>query len=720
MGKLLGFSMTLLMSLTFHVILTLFGSFRKRCSKKWFTFLLWSTYQFADIAATIGLGFLIKLSDRTAYDNNTYVDPTWSSFLLLHLGGPDSITAISLVDNELCFRHSLQLLYRVGVSVYIYIKAFYPIFEESLGDLWQLTNSLAPSMLMLLAGISKYGERTWALHKANMATIRDSMLPPPKLGPRPSITNDDDVGDAQSSIRMDVDEYASGMVVPAVPVPAPPPATKPEPAPAPAPTTLSENQLDSDSEEAILLQGHHYFCSFRCLFVDLIVPGSCITDTQITLFLRYSYEVAFQLIDLELRFMYDTLFTKTPVIRTYLACGLRILRISVLLFYLIVTIVGKWVADSVVDIISFNLVCWALVQEMFEVFQMLLSEWTVVWMNNHHNLKWLSRIILKLILSCRLFVSKINITNICGVKGVASETATRWWYNNSMAQYNLLSFCFKDEPIIMFKGLLHLSSWGKSIHEWIENRRNVSYICVPNDSKDFIYQQFKEKVQSLSEKISSAEFRNPRGRWVMKMNNCLEELGWSVDVGFDQSIFIWLVATDLCYYDEDRDSNECREVATQVQVSKTLSNYLLYLLLILPFMMNSKNIGKVMFQDTCVTIKKLFDVPENQIQEKISSLDEKQAQASIKKFLSLDAQILIRDDEANESKSVLLEAHKLAKLLQLYEKEERWKIISGVWVEMLSYAASNCSGKHHAQRLCDGGEFLTKIWLLMAHLGMTQ
>lgn len=52
--------------------------------------------------------------------------------------------------------------------------------------------------------------------------------------------------------------------------------------------------------------------------------------------------------------------------------------------------------------------------------------------------------------------------------------------------------------------------------------------------------------------------------------------------------------------------------------------------------------------------------------------------------------------------------------------EEKWGIISQVWIEMLCYAASHCSWKEHAQHLRHGGELLTHVCLLMANLGFSQ
>ncbi|XP_044464781.1 uncharacterized protein LOC123195197 [Mangifera indica] len=63
--------------------------------------------------------------------------------------------------------------------------------------------------------------------------------------------------------------------------------------------------------------------------------------------------------------------------------------------------------------------------------------------------------------------------------------------------------------------------------------------------------------------------------------------------------------------------------------------------------------------------------------------------------------------------NVLLQVQKLAKILQ--ERDDKWSIISSVWVEMLFYTAINCPWTLHAEQLRKGGELLTHIWLLLEH-----
>ena len=76
--------------------------------------------------------------------------------------------------------------------------------------------------------------------------------------------------------------------------------------------------------------------------------------------------------------------------------------------------------------------------------------------------------------------------------------------------------------------------------------------------------------------------------------------------------------------------------------------------------------------------------------------------------------------KGDRSKSVLFDACRLATQLRSMDCERRWKIMNRVWVEILAYAACHCRGNQHAQQLRKGGEFLTHVWLLMAHLGITE
>jgi len=57
--------------------------------------------------------------------------------------------------------------------------------------------------------------------------------------------------------------------------------------------------------------------------------------------------------------------------------------------------------------------------------------------------------------------------------------------------------------------------------------------------------------------------------------------------------------------------------------------------------------------------------------------------------------------------------------MQLDDDDDKmWKVIRGVWVEMLCFSAGRCRGYLHAKSLCNGGEYLTFVSLLMSHAGL--
>jgi hypothetical protein len=81
----------------------------------------------------------------------------------------------------------------------------------------------------------------------------------------------------------------------------------------------------------------------------------------------------------------------------------------------------------------------------------------------------------------------------------------------------------------------------------------------------------------------------------------------------------------------------------------------------------------------------------------------------------------IKEQDEGEM-SALLDGCMLGVSLQSLEwsNAKKWEMISEVWVDMLMYAASHCRWKEHVHALSQGGELLTHVCLLMAHLGLSK
>ena len=88
----------------------------------------------------------------------------WAPFLLLHLGGPDTITAFALEDNELWIRQLLGLVVQVVAAVYIFFQSLHG------------NKLLFPTVLVFIASMIKYFKRIRAMYLASLEKFRDLSL----------------------------------------------------------------------------------------------------------------------------------------------------------------------------------------------------------------------------------------------------------------------------------------------------------------------------------------------------------------------------------------------------------------------------------------------------------------------------------------------------------------------------------------------------------------
>ncbi|KAF7153581.1 hypothetical protein RHSIM_Rhsim01G0022700 [Rhododendron simsii] len=138
-----------LLSFTLQIILSLFGSRRKYISSVWISVLVWLAYLMVDWVATVALGRLSDVQGDCKKINILWA--IWAPLLLLHVGGPDSITAYSFEDNQSWLRHLLGLAVQLFLAIYVILIS------------WQNSWFSFMSIPALVAGMIKYRERTWVL-----------------------------------------------------------------------------------------------------------------------------------------------------------------------------------------------------------------------------------------------------------------------------------------------------------------------------------------------------------------------------------------------------------------------------------------------------------------------------------------------------------------------------------------------------------------------------
>ncbi|XP_002510230.3 uncharacterized protein LOC8278883 [Ricinus communis] len=665
-----------LLSLSLQIILIFFGKRRKYMSKVWIRFLLWSAYLMADWVATVALGVLLNnMGDvyeegRKAanLDADTQLTAFWAPFLLLHLGGPDAITAYALEDNELWLRHFLGLGVQTGVAVCIFLLA------------WTASRFSILTMPMLLAGIIKYGERTWALRSASNEELRDSMLTAPDPGPNYSKFMEEFTLKQYEGFYAMAEEVLESQ----------------------AQVDVSAREDDHTIKDAPELRKAHFlFKTFKRLFVDLILSFQDRDNSQ-SLFKDITSENAFRVIAIELGFMYDMLYTKGKVIYSRNGCYLRFISLTSTCIVLVFFSLYKTHGCAKIDIaITFLLLIIAIILELYALLLVLSSDWTDLYLSKHEGV--LRQVITRLRLPKR----------------------PRW--SKSLAQYSLLSYSLKSKPVVNSKiqKLFSIDNILEHLHMTTER--------VGDDLETFIFNHLKKKFQDLKAQSDDGYAKKLkdlcmcRGARALKGFTFDEELRWSVEVEFDQGILIWHIATDLCYHSDHEAQND-----TNRKISNSLSKYMLYLLVMRSTML-PMGIGKIRYQDTCAEATRFFEKHEsilgtirrsqnlcnwvfNLFRKGNPELKENQEACEV--LLKVNTVVPPAKVKGDRSKSVLFDACRLAS--QLQNIPNKWEVMGNVWVEMLAYAASHCRGTYHAQQLGRGGELLTHVWLLMAHFGLTE
>ncbi|KAK3140812.1 hypothetical protein QOZ80_5AG0406140 [Eleusine coracana subsp. coracana] len=138
-----------LLSFILQVFLLLIGSIRRRKISGFVRVSIWLSYVGADSVAVFALGLLShyeeKLRSQSFGDTLPFL---WIPFLLVHLGGQDSITAFSIEDNNLWLRHLLNLGIQGSLALYIFWKSIQSIHGEV----------LVPAAFVFVSGIIKYGD----------------------------------------------------------------------------------------------------------------------------------------------------------------------------------------------------------------------------------------------------------------------------------------------------------------------------------------------------------------------------------------------------------------------------------------------------------------------------------------------------------------------------------------------------------------------------------
>ncbi|CAN6194361.1 unnamed protein product [Urochloa humidicola] len=482
-------------SLTQQILLLFLSRTRRRQGNKAKRLLSWLPYQLAEISATYAL---TNFSPSSTIPEHRLV-AFWAPFLLLHLAGPDNISAYSIEDNELWKRHRLTLSLQVVLALYV------------------LRKQLAGSEIMLFSlgstlsavAIAKCCEKIRALRSANFSIIQRSLK-----------TAETEEQRGKCYLYLEDEPPRGGFRGKVV-----------------------------DEEEFLMLRAHVVFRVCKSAMVDSSELLSSYVGGIIEKFKENEPEYMWKLMEMELSLMYDILYTKAAVVHTLGGYCIRAISpLVVLASFLLFQFHGISEGLNSVDVrITYALFAGAFFMETTSLLSALWSTWTfsflcaTPWSGLRHaafcSERW--HRLRRVVLSLRRLA--YNTPADC----YFSFLSRRW--SGTMGQYNMLDMCTARPTLLLGRFTEVLGQ----------------PVGVPEELKSFVFAHIEHMIQTGSinslgvvrEKWGIEALQ----RAGLNDEVLLQRL---LGAEFHEAIIIWHIATDifLAQRDKTKDKHIVKDV----------------------------------------------------------------------------------------------------------------------------------------------------------------
>nr|CAB3492173.1 unnamed protein product [Digitaria exilis] len=701
-------------SLFVQFFLLLAAVLRKRRTPPWFRFLTWAAYISSDALAIYALALLFSRHKMPGGSSSSPppslprgtsgLEVLLAPVLLLHLGGRDGITAYSIQDNELWRRRFLIAGSQVAVAVYVFRKTWPPGADKRL---------LVAAILLFLPGIFKCLDKPWALKKSAFNTMSATVDGQQVSNDKPcQALPAEESQSEQAKKNLDI-EAGSSSSKPTKPkawsslVKAIKCCSSQEPH-----KLSSEEQRCSNekvhSPKAFVRAASRVYAEPFCskiplpterlsphdpyhLFVDLNWSYSARLDNLRCLWLRNDNKLHL-VVRSGLSRSFDRFYSNVG--KGYLGTLIRAMLMAMTFVATgLFTAVGQGGGYADADIKAINFLLWSTAALELVSFSAIATTC--------------------LRLMPEPWPDQVPQCNLIGYL-VHREKHRRRWRLAALLGFDVYAdwlWCAAPS-----RALPSSSSITQLIHTHITDQW-IKYI--------------KEDIFAL---LSYQEFSDSRGKWT------LDKEGWSklsedlhikdptpkysiastVQRPFDQSVIIWHLATDLCFFNQVGNGREEEE---DRRCSREISNYMVYLLLVKPEMLvpgARRRVFMVAYEQVRQTLVKDY---YDSLEDDDDDLANKKLPRAAKDDMARKIMQKVDPTDAT-GPGLVQEACVLAKELMKLAKrpnegeEKMWRVIRGVWVEMLSFSASRCRGYLHAKSLGTGGEYLSYVWLLRAYMGL--
>lgn len=631
-----------LLSFAIQIFLFFTGGLRRYGTNVLISLSIWIAYLGADTVAVYALGYLSR-QEEDAHSLAFF----WAPFLLIHLGGQDTITAFALEDNNLWLRHLLNLVVQVILVVYVFWKSMSIRRRHSVA-------LLVSGAFVFVVGVIKYGERIWSLRCARFESLEESS------------GWEYERARAQVAFASMMEAESSGFGF-----------EDDDSPPVQEETTNDDDDDDhhaaADDYGSTVLDALIRMPLVFSIFVSrasVMFHGSISLDTHLS---HLEKSQRLKSLEICLGLMYDDLYTKALELRTLRGVVLRCVSLVCALVAFVVFVACDRRRYGRVDTaITYSLFIGCLLLEVCGLVRLMASPWT--WACT-----WALQKVLKLRVKLNEFSWFLLSSDLTGW----SQKRPLW--SNAMGQYNFYGwltgrgsdrqdkqprYSFSQRCMALVRRLATLLGLGKEKIFFISKLLDTEHVkvdglleCLVDGVDRFVF-PFAYRSRELPN--LGAIFRDPR----------------FLDVGFGSTILSMHVLTEqlLCKSAQHPDVEANAAAAAEadhtssinllMEECRKLSRYMIYLIVACPSLLP--------LQDSSV--------------------------AMLEQWQQHQGQIWLREQH-NTANPI----EELVTPLRL--DKETLEEIKEVWIRLIIYAASKSEPEQHAAQLARGGELLTFVWL---------
>ncbi|KAK3432879.1 hypothetical protein EUGRSUZ_D00386 [Eucalyptus grandis] len=391
------------------------------------------------------------------------------------------------------------------------------------------------------------------------------------------------------------------------------------------------------------------------------------------------HERVFKVIEVELAFLFDLLYTKYPVNLSLYRSFCRLLLLAIVVAAPLIANFSAyyswgWQIDSIVSYngVTFFLMMSILVNEFVHICIMIFSEWAKV------------RYI------CKYVQNDWWLKNRCSGKLI--EIMCQVWllkpWGRQLRQYSLLQ------------------AYSYSPWKCINNRFTTAYFDQEGDGQQQI------PPTNLSKQVKMAIARSlwkylEKGQASLRRNDLSNEFSWACNLETTiHVIMVWHIATTFCEH-KVPCAQLLPEQIDNFDIATKLSQYLAYLVAYAPRLLpghpcRTQYIFGRAVSEARETLRGSFVSMEKRIEKLEMGIDNEQCPETI------------------VGRGTQLGMKLMNGMNGVADMGQIWKVLADFWADMILYVAPSNNTAAHAKYLTTGGEFVTHVWVLVSHIGITR